>query len=305
MRRAARRPPTRTRTRSATTRAVVLLGARQHQHELVAAVACDLVVRAHLGAQRVGDAPQQLVAGGVAELVVDPLEVVEVDQHAAERLLLARRARDLLAHAHLHRPVVEQPGQRVGARRGADVVVGLRVVAGDDREVGDRLEHVQVLARDLAPVGEADRECAAQLPVPAHRDADARPHAGDRDVLRLRHACSGSPRSSPAGPRAGPSRRSPRPAAAGSRTTRPGRCARGGERGAVVVDQVHAGDRAADGEVRPRARACRARPAARATRSARGRRVRARSRARPALPAAARTRAARARARPGWPASRR
>ena len=123
----------------------LLLGAREHEHELVAAVAGDLVVRAHLGAQRVGDAAQQRVAGGMAELVVDALEVVEVDQDAGERQPVARGAGDLLAHAHLHRAVVEQAGERVGARGGADVVVGLGVVAGDHGEVGDRLEHVQVV----------------------------------------------------------------------------------------------------------------------------------------------------------------
>ena len=82
---------TRSRTRSATTRASCSVGAGQHEHELVAAVAGGLVVRAHLGAQRVRHAAQQRVAGRVAELVVDPLEVVEVDQDAAERPAVARR----------------------------------------------------------------------------------------------------------------------------------------------------------------------------------------------------------------------
>ena len=164
----------------------VLLRAGQHDHELVAAVAGDLVVRARLGAQRVGDAAQQRVARRVAELVVDPLEVVEVDQHAAERLAVAVGARDLLSHAHLHRAVVEQAGERVGAGGGADVVVGLGVVAGDDGEVRDRLEHVEVVARDLALLHEADRERAAQLAVPAHRHADAGLHAAEHDAGRER-----------------------------------------------------------------------------------------------------------------------
>ena len=55
----------------------------------------------------------------------------------------------------------------------------------------------------------------------------------------------------------------------------------GGQRGAVLVEQVDARDARRRRRGRPRARACRARPAARARRSARARRARARGRARP------------------------
>ena len=165
----------------------VLRRAGQHEHELVAAVAGDPVVGTDLRAQGVRHAAQHGVAGRVAELVVDALEVVEVDQHAAERLAVARGPGDLLAHPDLHRTVVQQAGQRIRARRGANVVVGLGVVAGDHREVGDRLEHAQVVARDLAAVEEADREGSAQLAVPAHRHAHAGAHAGQDDVGRKRH----------------------------------------------------------------------------------------------------------------------
>ena len=107
----------------------LLVGAGEQQHELVAAVAGDLVVRAQLALQRLGDPPQQLVAGGVPARVVDALEVVEVEDHRAERRLVAPRAGDLLADPDLHRAVVEDAGQRVGARDVLDVLVGLGVAA--------------------------------------------------------------------------------------------------------------------------------------------------------------------------------
>ena len=149
-----------------------LVGAGEQQHELVAAVAGDLVVRAQLALQQARDAAQQLVAGGVAARVVDALEVVEVEDDGAERGLVAAGARDLLADAHLHRAVVEDAGERVGAGDVLDVLVGLGVAAGDGGEAGDRLERLQVLVVDAAARGPADREHAAQLVVPHHRDRE-------------------------------------------------------------------------------------------------------------------------------------
>ena len=64
--------------------------------------------------QPVGDAAQQLVADGVAERVVDALEVVEVDEHHGD---LARRARlERLAHLLAEQRAVGEPGQRVVLR---------------------------------------------------------------------------------------------------------------------------------------------------------------------------------------------
>jgi hypothetical protein len=53
----------------------------QDQHELVAADAADGVALAQHRAQPLAHALQQLVAGRVAERVVDELEVVEVHEH--------------------------------------------------------------------------------------------------------------------------------------------------------------------------------------------------------------------------------
>ena len=65
---------------------LVLVGEAVDQDaELVAAEAGDDVAGAQVGAQPRRDRPQQLVAGVVAEAVVDQLEVVEVEEEDADR----------------------------------------------------------------------------------------------------------------------------------------------------------------------------------------------------------------------------
>ena len=80
----------------------------QHHEELVAPEAPDAVVGAELLVELDRHLLQDAVAREVAVLVVDRLEVVQVGQQAAERLAAAPGARDLLAHLHVQRPVVEQ-----------------------------------------------------------------------------------------------------------------------------------------------------------------------------------------------------
>ena len=62
-----------------------IVDARQHDRELVAAQPGDDVLRAHGMPQPAGDGDEQRVADGVAERVVDDLEVVDVDEQHAER----------------------------------------------------------------------------------------------------------------------------------------------------------------------------------------------------------------------------
>ena len=67
-----------------------VVGVLDHDRELVAAQAGDHVLGPQARAQARGDRDQQLVAGGVAEAVVDRLEVVEVDeQHGSSPRALA------------------------------------------------------------------------------------------------------------------------------------------------------------------------------------------------------------------------
>jgi hypothetical protein len=88
---------------------------RQHQHELLPAVAVDAVARSDLPGEPGGHCPQCLVTGPVPEGVVDGLEAVEVaDGHAvATAVALAASVQD--PQILLQRAAVAQLGQGVGA----------------------------------------------------------------------------------------------------------------------------------------------------------------------------------------------
>ncbi len=98
---------------SATTRAAGDVGVGQDQGELVAADARQDVAVAQDVAQRVADARQELVAGGVAEGVVDQLEAVQVEQHQRAGAAMAARAADLALELFLEAPAAEEARQRV------------------------------------------------------------------------------------------------------------------------------------------------------------------------------------------------
>ena len=137
-----------TRARSAASRAARGVDARQHEHELLAAEPADGVGVADHVAQRRGGERERAVALGVAEGVVDPLEVVEVDDDDAHRPavgLVERGPQALLAAA-----VVEQAGEAVRADLLAQQVALARGVVG---QRGHRREALHEL--DLA-VGEGD-----------------------------------------------------------------------------------------------------------------------------------------------------
>jgi hypothetical protein len=73
------------------------LGVADQQHELVAAEASGAVTGAQHAVDPACDRPEQLVAGVVAEAVVDVLEVVEVEHvhRRPARIVGARRRREL------------------------------------------------------------------------------------------------------------------------------------------------------------------------------------------------------------------
>src|SRR4051812_277410 len=68
---------------------------RQDQQEFLAAEAADLVARPDIGEHRNGESSQYLVAGEVAEPIVDALEPVEVDQRDRGRRAAATTAHEL------------------------------------------------------------------------------------------------------------------------------------------------------------------------------------------------------------------
>ena len=77
-------PASESRTRAIRCSALACAGLRGEHAELVAAEAHDGVLRAHGVDERRGGVAQQLVAGVVAEAVVDGLEAVEVEREHRE-----------------------------------------------------------------------------------------------------------------------------------------------------------------------------------------------------------------------------
>ena len=84
----------------------------QQDRELVATEAGDRVLRSHDPAQPLGNRRQQLVAGRVAEAVVDGLEVVQVEEHDGQRATRALAGHGMRQAVREQGPV-RQPGQGV------------------------------------------------------------------------------------------------------------------------------------------------------------------------------------------------
>ena len=119
---------------------VLVAGAGQDHQDLLAADPVDRVARPQGRPHRVGDVLQDRVAGGVAEPVVDGLEVVEVAEQEGVGEALARVAGLSLelGEALLQRVAVEEAGERVERRAAAVGAVGLDQGAGEDHGADDQ-----------------------------------------------------------------------------------------------------------------------------------------------------------------------
>ena len=134
--------------------AVVVVDVLEQHRELVAAEPRGEVAGAHRGGDPVGDRHQHRVAGRVAVLVVDRLEVVEVEEQ--HRRLAALAPQRLAEAAQELRPVAE-PGERVRVGLHLEALLQLAhardgllepvVLEREPGVVGERLEQPQVLAR--------------------------------------------------------------------------------------------------------------------------------------------------------------
>ncbi len=162
--------------------------AGQHDHELLAAEPADGVALAHDRAQRGGGERERAVALGVPERVVDPLEVVEVDDDDAHRRAVGgveRRAQALLAAA-----VVEQAGQAVRADLLAQEVALPGRVVGERGHRGEALDELDLGAGE-GDVGArpVDVQRTHDPVVGEQRDGDERLRdlvgAGDHGAQRL------------------------------------------------------------------------------------------------------------------------
>ena len=150
-----------------------LVAAGKQDRELVAAeperLAALPEVRRQLG--------EHLVAARMAEAVVDPLEVVDVDEAEAERVALRARVGDLALEPVVEVAVVAEPGQRVGEREPhrAQLAEGRALVERDREQRPD--ERSREERRALPEHDEHQRRGRHQREGQG-RDLDARP----RDV---------------------------------------------------------------------------------------------------------------------------
>ena len=95
--------------------ALVLVGLRQHERELLAAHAADAVDAAHARGQCLAQQLERSVPRLMAEPVVQHLEPVEVADQDGQRRLEPARALDLELEGLLEAAPVEQTRQRIGA----------------------------------------------------------------------------------------------------------------------------------------------------------------------------------------------
>ena len=129
-----------------------LLCAGLHDRELVAAGSRDQILVAHEVAQARGNRAQQGIADGVAERIVDDLEVVEIqteDGGVAAALDMFQRFFDVLAQLN----AVCQSRQRVVMRQERDLLLRISLL-GDIDVDGDRATGAQrrLGQRNDAPV---------------------------------------------------------------------------------------------------------------------------------------------------------
>ena len=90
------------------------VGMRHDDGELVAADPVGAIGRADGGRHQGAEAAQQLVGGAVAGGVVDPLEVVEIDEHQRGRGAVAPGELGLAGGCLLPRPMIAEARQRIG-----------------------------------------------------------------------------------------------------------------------------------------------------------------------------------------------
>ena len=126
--------------------------------ELVAAEAGGRVARADARLEALGDLDQHLVAGGVAEAVVDHLEVVEVHEDDGDDAVLAARARQRVADALAEQRAVGEPRDGVVERLVGQLLLegpALAHVAAVEDDPADVLVVEQVGVQDLEVAGGA------------------------------------------------------------------------------------------------------------------------------------------------------
>ncbi len=92
----------------------------QNHHELIATNARHDVVVAHGAAEPACHLAQETITHGVAQRVVDALEVVHVNEHHRQAAAVATRIGHQLVQARLQCIAIGQPGQGIAVRQALD-----------------------------------------------------------------------------------------------------------------------------------------------------------------------------------------
>ena len=159
---------------------VVVLRLLDQDCELVPAEAGDGVRGAHALVEALGHLAQEVVAGRVAQGVVDRLEVVEIDEQDRHPPAVTPSASQGVAHAVLEQGAVWQLGQRVVEGLMAQLVLergALAHVAHGHHEAVDR--------RVVAEVEPEDLRAARRHAAPAPGRGPCAPASGLVPVLGL------------------------------------------------------------------------------------------------------------------------
>ena len=130
---------------------VVCRGVCEHQHKFLATPAGQHVGVAHAGAHRARKGLQRAVAGGVAVLVVDGLEVVDVQLRQQHRAATAQAAAVLQRHQVEHGAAVDEACQLVAGGQ----------FAVDFERLGQRLALLLQLGADALDA-QVQRNAAAE-----------------------------------------------------------------------------------------------------------------------------------------------
>ena len=96
---------------------------------------------------------EQLVAGIVAQAVVDVLEAVEVEEHHADARLRALATRDRLTQPVEEQQTVREPGERVVHRLVREPLLERLALDRDRRELREQEEDLPVLVVGKARLG--------------------------------------------------------------------------------------------------------------------------------------------------------
>ena len=148
----------------------VFVAAGEEDGELVPAEPERLAALAESGRQL----RQHLVAAGMAVAVVDPLEVVDVDQADAERIALLARVGELALEPIVEMAVVAESRKRVGQGEPHRAELAeRRTLVERDRE--QRADERAGENRRALPEDDEDQRCRAHQRERESRDREARP----------------------------------------------------------------------------------------------------------------------------------